>query len=70
MKRYQWRTVTFICDPDSSQDYFFRNACREFPAILRAKNDNYYIVYDFNTKLSGEASRETALMKAKFQSRG
>ncbi|OQV23370.1 hypothetical protein BV898_02816 [Hypsibius exemplaris] len=69
MQRYKWHTVTFICDPASSQDNIFRDACKEFPAVLNSLGNATYQVYDFGTKLAQEDSRMQALLRAKQQSR-
>ncbi|OQV26140.1 hypothetical protein BV898_00262 [Hypsibius exemplaris] len=73
IRHYRWRRISFICDPNSSRDLFFHDACIEFPAILRAQNSKQngtvYEVYDASTILSYEANRLRALARAKKQSR-
>ncbi|OQV22854.1 putative Atrial natriuretic peptide receptor 1 [Hypsibius exemplaris] len=68
MQRNQWHTVTFICNSDSSKNYFFRSACQQFPAILK-RQVVPFTVYDYENNLSQEYSRTSALKKARAQSR-
>ena len=69
LQHYKWNTVTCICMSNSSENYFFGSACRQFPAILRRQGGKYSVM-DFETNLSDEYARIAALTKAKFQSRG
>ncbi|OQV16939.1 hypothetical protein BV898_08945 [Hypsibius exemplaris] len=68
MQRNRWRTATFICDSNSSVDYYFHAACQQFQAILKGEA-NLYTVYDSQNDLSVEYSRRLALTTARAQSR-
>lgn len=65
LRWYNWRTITFICDLNTSPDV---TDCLEFPEILRRQKSTYN-VNDFTADLSQEKTRISALTQARKQSK-